>query len=141
MTIFIVAGGGYYQNPENVRQALVKSSPLRAQHVQGAPSRARHPTPHSTVLQVPRALRWLPQASLIKHSFEAFCVNEFPGLTFKSETKAGKRLAGPDESGEQVWGLHRGPFVAGTTAPGCFDLSMLQCNRCHVVTSRTWCPS
>ena len=83
MTIFIVAGGGYYQNPDNV----------------------------------PRALRWLPQASLIKHSFEAFCVNEFPGLTFKSETKAGKRLAGPDESGEQVWGLHCGRCTTGNTAP------------------------
>ena len=116
MTIFIVAGGGYYQNPENVRQPLVKFMYSRAQHVPGAPSREQHPTPLSTVLQVPRTLKWLPQASLIKHSFEAFCVNEFPGLTFKSETKAGKRLAGPDESGEQVWGLHLGLCVAGTTA-------------------------
>ena len=89
---------------------------------------------------MPRALRWLPQASLIKHSFEAFCVNEFPGLTFKSETKTGKRLAGPDESGEQVWGLH----VAGSVSLAplqqseCSGVSMLQCNGCHVVTSRTW---
>ncbi len=48
---------------------------------------------------VPRALRWLPRASLIKHAFEALCVNEFRGLEFDaSEPKA----AGDARTGEQV---------------------------------------
>jgi len=48
---------------------------------------------------VPKALRWLPKASLIKHAFEALCVNEFKGLEFDaSEPKA----AGDALVGEQV---------------------------------------
>ena len=48
---------------------------------------------------VPRVLRWLPRASLIKHAFEALCVNEFRGLEFEaSEPKA----AGDARTGEQV---------------------------------------
>ena len=48
---------------------------------------------------VPRVLRWLPRASLIKHAFEALCVNEFRGLEFEaSEPKA----AGDARRGEQV---------------------------------------
>ena len=127
MTIFIVAGGGYYQNPENVRQPVVKFPFFRAAaHARRAQQRNTS-TPYSTVLQVPRALRWLPQASLIKHSFEAFCVNEFPGLTFKSETKAGKRLAGPDESGEQVWGYIVGSVLLATLQQSeCSGMSMIK---------------
>ena len=52
---------------------------------------------------VPRVLRWLPRASLIKHAFEALCVNEFRGLEFEaSEPKA----AGDARTGEQVFNLH-----------------------------------
>jgi hypothetical protein len=29
------------------------------------------------------ALRWLPRCSLIKHAFEALCINEFEGLEFQ----------------------------------------------------------
>ena len=31
---------------------------------------------------VPRALRWIPSVSMIKHGFEGLCDNEFPGLEF-----------------------------------------------------------
>lgn len=36
---------------------------------------------------VPLPLRWLPKASLIKRSFEALCINEFRGLSFKPDAK------------------------------------------------------
>uniref|UniRef100_A0A383W6T5 ABC transporter domain-containing protein n=1 Tax=Tetradesmus obliquus TaxID=3088 RepID=A0A383W6T5_TETOB len=32
---------------------------------------------------IPSALRWLPRCSLIKHSFEALCINEFQGAEFE----------------------------------------------------------
>ncbi len=32
---------------------------------------------------VPRALRWIPNTSLIKQSFEGLCINEFEGLQFE----------------------------------------------------------
>ena len=32
---------------------------------------------------VPKVLSWLPRASLIRHAFEALCVNEFRGLSFE----------------------------------------------------------
>ncbi|GAX74296.1 hypothetical protein CEUSTIGMA_g1745.t1 [Chlamydomonas eustigma] len=34
---------------------------------------------------VPRLLRWLPSASLIKQGFQALCINEFPGLEFQPD--------------------------------------------------------
>lgn len=42
----------------------------------------------------PRALRWLPQASLIKHAFEALCINEFKGLTFETDENGGGMKTG-----------------------------------------------
>ena len=46
---------------------------------------------------VPAALKWLPNISMIKYCFEALCVNEFRGLDFESR-------GGPGEvaTGEQV---------------------------------------
>lgn len=41
-----------------------------------------------------RALRWLPQASLIKHAFEALCINEFTGLTFELDDNGGGMKTG-----------------------------------------------
>jgi hypothetical protein len=41
-----------------------------------------------------RALRWLPQASLIKHAFEALCINEFKGLTFEADNNGGGMKTG-----------------------------------------------
>ena len=48
---------------------------------------------------VPRVLRWLPRASLIKHAFEALCVNEFRGLEFEASAP---KAAGDALTGEQV---------------------------------------
>ncbi|GLI61524.1 hypothetical protein VaNZ11_003905, partial [Volvox africanus] len=33
---------------------------------------------------VPSIFKWLPRASLIKQSFEALCINEFPGLVVRN---------------------------------------------------------
>lgn len=41
-----------------------------------------------------RALRWLPQASLIKHAFEALCINEFKGLEFELDDNGGGMRTG-----------------------------------------------
>ncbi|EFJ45360.1 hypothetical protein VOLCADRAFT_94516, partial [Volvox carteri f. nagariensis] len=38
---------------------------------------------------VPAVFKWLPKASLIKQSFEALCVNEFPGLKFDADVNGG----------------------------------------------------
>ncbi|GLC56908.1 hypothetical protein PLESTB_001162200 [Pleodorina starrii] len=38
---------------------------------------------------VPAVFKWLPRASLIKQSFEALCVNEFPGLEFEADANGG----------------------------------------------------
>lgn len=44
---------------------------------------------------VPRPLRWVPRASLIKHAFEGLAVNEFRGLTFDpTPAAAGARGGG-----------------------------------------------
>jgi hypothetical protein len=51
---------------------------------------------------VPRALKWLPNISLIKHCFEALCVNEFRGLDFET-----RRRPGEVATGEQVRELLR----------------------------------
>lgn len=48
---------------------------------------------------VPRALRWIPSVSLIKHAFEGLCDNEFPGLEFEPVSADG---AGDILKGEQV---------------------------------------
>jgi hypothetical protein len=41
------------------------------------------------------ALRWLPRCSLIKHAFEALCINEFEGLEFQlDEAGRGMRTGG-----------------------------------------------
>lgn len=48
---------------------------------------------------VPRALRWIPSVSLIKHAFEGLCDNEFPGLDFEPVSDDG---AGDILKGEQV---------------------------------------
>ncbi|CAN0535412.1 unnamed protein product [Laminaria digitata] len=37
---------------------------------------------------VPGPLRWVKDASLIKHAFEALCVNELKGLEFECDTKS-----------------------------------------------------
>lgn len=34
---------------------------------------------------VPRPLRFLPRASLIKQGFEALCINEFEGMSFEAD--------------------------------------------------------
>ena len=40
---------------------------------------------------VPRVLRWVPSASLIKHGFEGLCAAEFPGLAFEPAPEGGGR--------------------------------------------------
>ncbi|KAF8057645.1 FUM1 [Scenedesmus sp. PABB004] len=45
---------------------------------------------------IPRALRWLPQASLIKHAFEALCINEFGGLEFDLDDNGRGMKTGED---------------------------------------------
>lgn len=40
------------------------------------------------------ALRWLPRASLIKHAFEALCINEFQGLEFEPDERGGGMRTG-----------------------------------------------
>ena len=45
---------------------------------------------------VPYVFRWIPDCSLIKHSFQGLCVNEFHGLDFESE------LRGDTKHGEEV---------------------------------------
>ncbi|PNH11771.1 ABC transporter G family member 7 [Tetrabaena socialis] len=47
-----------------------------------SPSLASAPT-------VPAIFKWLPRASLIKQSFEALCVNEFPGQQFEPDANGG----------------------------------------------------
>lgn len=45
---------------------------------------------------VPRVLRWVPRASLIKHAFEGLAVGEFDGATFDpSPPAAGGKRGGP----------------------------------------------
>ena len=66
---------------------------------------------------VPRALKWLPNVSLIKHCFEALCVNEFRGLDFET-----RRRPGEVATGEQVRGLaaqHRLELPSPKTIYGC----------------------
>ena len=48
---------------------------------------------------VPRALQWVPSASLIKQAFEGLCDNEFPGLRFEPQSADG---SGDVVQGEQV---------------------------------------
>jgi ABC-type multidrug transport system ATPase subunit len=60
---------------------------------------------------VPRALKWLPNISLIKHCFEALCVNEFRGLDFET-----RRRPGEVATGEQA--LERVGF-GDSTIKGC----------------------
>ena len=40
---------------------------------------------------MPRVLRWVPSASLIKHGFEGLCASEFPGLAFEPAPAGGGR--------------------------------------------------
>ncbi len=53
---------------------------------------------YANASNVPKGLRWIAHTSLIKYSFEAFCVNEFCGLTFVND-KPGRVGS---ESGEEV---------------------------------------
>lgn len=53
---------------------------------------------YANASNVPKGLRWIAHTSLIKYSFEAFCVNEFRGLTFVND-KPGRVGS---ESGEEV---------------------------------------
>ena len=46
---------------------------------------------------VPLVLRWAPRTSLIKHTFEGACLNEFKGQTFEID----ERGRG-DSTGEEV---------------------------------------
>jgi len=48
---------------------------------------------------VPRVLRWVPSASLIKHGFEGLCATEFPGLAFEPAPGGAGR---GDPTGEQA---------------------------------------
>lgn len=43
---------------------------------------------------MPRPLRWVPRASLIKHAFEGLAVNEFEGLAFDPTPAPGPRGRG-----------------------------------------------
>lgn len=54
---------------------------------------------YANASNVPRGLRWIAHTSLIKYAFEAFCVNEFRGLTFVND-KPGARVG--SEAGEEV---------------------------------------
>ncbi|KAK9828034.1 hypothetical protein WJX81_003580 [Elliptochloris bilobata] len=49
---------------------------------------------------VPRVLRWVPSASLIKHGFEGLCAAEFPGLAFEPAPGSGGQ--GDLADGDQV---------------------------------------
>ncbi|KAL3139516.1 hypothetical protein ABBQ38_003839 [Trebouxia sp. C0009 RCD-2024] len=53
---------------------------------------------YANTSNVPKGLRWIAHTSLIKYAFEAFCVNEFKGLTFVND-KPGRVGS---ESGEEV---------------------------------------
>ena len=53
---------------------------------------------YANASNVPRGLRWIAHTSLIKYAFEAFCVNEFRGLSFVSDRPGRTR----SESGEEV---------------------------------------
>ena len=53
---------------------------------------------YANASNVPKGLRWIAHTSLIKYSFEAFCVNEFRGLSFVND-KPGRVGS---ESGEEV---------------------------------------
>lgn len=54
------------------------------------------------------ALRWLPQASLIKHAFEALCINEFKGLEFEADERGGGMRTGREASNALKWGVFAG---------------------------------
>lgn len=54
---------------------------------------------YANASNVPKGLRWIAHTSLIKYAFEAFCVNEFKGLTFVND-KPGARVG--SEAGEEV---------------------------------------
>ena len=53
---------------------------------------------YANTSNVPKGLRWIAHTSLIKYAFEAFCVNEFKGLTFVNDKPGRVR----SESGEEV---------------------------------------
>lgn len=57
---------------------------------------------YANASNVPKGLRWIAHTSLIKYAFEAFCVNEFKGLTFVND-KPGRVGS---ESGEEVSSRH-----------------------------------
>jgi len=56
---------------------------------------------YANASNVPKGLRWIAHTSLIKYSFEAFCVNEFRGLTFVNDkpgrvgSESGKEVSPP----------------------------------------------
>ena len=52
---------------------------------------------------IPKFLRWIPKISLIKHAFEALCVNEFRGLQFENG-KSGERTSGEKVLGRLSYG-------------------------------------
>jgi len=65
---------------------------------------------------VPRVLRWVPSASLIKHGFEGLCATEFPGLAFEpapggagrgDQTGEPARARAPAAGLQRVCGLGR----------------------------------
>jgi hypothetical protein len=77
---------------------------------------------------VPRALKWLPNISLIKHCFEALCVNEFRGLDFDTKHRPGEVA-----TGEQVRDTYQsvGPptlavVITHHLRPSSICMSMLQ---------------
>lgn len=66
---------------------------------------------------VPGWASWIPRVSLIKHTYEALCVNEFRGIEF--ETKESWDV----KTGEQV--LKRMTWGDSTVSKACFRLSKL----------------
>lgn len=79
-----------------------------------------------------RALRWLPQASLIKHAFEALCINEFKGLTFEAD----------ENGGGMKTGAHLVPCVVerGVRGRGVGCVSILVGMCMATVAWSRWCP-
>lgn len=55
-------------------------------------------TVHPAAFPSRRVLQWLPSASLIKHAFEAVCINEFQGLEFDADD-SGKGMRTGGEAG------------------------------------------
>ncbi len=64
---------------------------------------------YANASNVPKGLRWIAHTSLIKYSFEAFCVNEFRGLTFVNDkpgrvgSESGEEVSPPSSLAATLW--------------------------------------